>query len=145
MTDNRVLVSENGHEAVWCNRADGLGFEMLKSAGISVLIMSTEKNPVVSHRARKLNVEVQQAVSDKGQEVRKILHRRNLHPSQVAYVGNDVNDLSAFNEVGYRLCPSDAADEIRDVCEIVLKSGGGGGVVREIARVLNITWKNTAM
>jgi 3-deoxy-D-manno-octulosonate 8-phosphate phosphatase (KDO 8-P phosphatase) len=140
LTDNRVLVTESGAEAVWCNRADGLGFNLLRSAGIPCMIVSTETNPVVTNRARKLRVAVVQSVADKGKAVRAICRTRKVDPASVAFVGNDLNDLPAMLAVGIRLCPSDAAREVRAICPHRLKARGGEGVVREIAAGLGARW-----
>ena len=133
LTDNRVWVSQDGAEAVCCNRADGLGFNLLRAAGIPCMIVSTEANPVVTQRARKLGVPVMQSVADKGEAVRKICCDQGVNPAHVAFVGNDLNDLPAFRSVGIKLCPCDAAPEVRRVCDCVLRTRGGAGVVHEIA------------
>lgn len=133
LTDNRVWVFENGQEAVLCNRADGQGFNMLAAAGLKCMIVSTETNPVVTHRARKLKLPVRQGVKDKGAAVRELCRELGVDPANTAFVGNDVNDLPAMAAVGVSLCPCDAASEVRAVCDLVLKSAGGAGVVREIA------------
>jgi YrbI family 3-deoxy-D-manno-octulosonate 8-phosphate phosphatase len=133
LTDNRVWVTQDGAEAVCCNRADGLGFNLLREAGIPCVIVSTEANSVVTQRARKLGVPVVQSVADKSIAVRKICCDHGVDPAQVAFVGNDLNDLPAFRIVGKKLCPSDAAPEVRRICDHVLRTRGGAGVVREIA------------
>ena len=65
LTDNRVYVMEDGREAVACHRGDGWGIGILQQAGIEVIILSTESNPVVSARAEKLGIECHQNCSDK--------------------------------------------------------------------------------
>jgi 3-deoxy-D-manno-octulosonate 8-phosphate phosphatase (KDO 8-P phosphatase) len=140
LTDNRVWVTEDGSESVCCNRADGLGFNLLKAAGIPCIIVSTESNLVVTQRARKLGVEVIQNVCDKGSAVRSICRERNVDPSSVAFVGNDLNDIPGMCLVGVRVCPRDAAVEVRRICTDILKAPGGGGVVREIAAGLGRRW-----
>jgi 3-deoxy-D-manno-octulosonate 8-phosphate phosphatase (KDO 8-P phosphatase) len=140
LTDNHVWVAENGAETVCCNRADGLGFNLLRAAGIACVIVSTETNPVVTHRARKLGVPVVQSVTDKGEAVRKICRERGVDLDRVAFVGNDLNDLPAMTVTGISLCPSDAAREVREICTYVLKAKGGQGVVREIAAGLGTKW-----
>lgn len=133
LTDNRVWVLENGQEAVLCNRADGQGFNMLAAAGVKCMIVSTETNPVVAHRARKLKLPVRQGVKDKGLAVRELCRELRVTLENTAFVGNDVNDLPGMAVVGFALCPCDAAPEVRAVCDVVLKTAGGAGVVREIA------------
>lgn len=133
LTDNRVWVFEDGREAVACTRADGLGFSLLRAAGVRCMIISTETNPVVTQRARKLRLEVLQGVKDKGMALRVFCRRRKIDPLQAGFVGNDINDLPAFAVVGHRFCPSDAAPDVRRICDHVLKRRGGEGVVRELA------------
>jgi YrbI family 3-deoxy-D-manno-octulosonate 8-phosphate phosphatase len=142
MTDNRVYVFEDGREAVACNRADGLGCELLRSAGIALLILSTEENPVVAARARKIKVDVRQGVRDKGLALAQLLGERGLDPAQVLYVGNDVNDLSAMKLVGWPTAPADAHPSVRSMARIVTRARGGEGVVRELADLLGATdWR----
>ncbi len=136
MTDNRVSVSEDGTEAVTCNRADGIGCELLRQAGIEVVILSTESNPVVSARGAKLGVDVIQDCPDKGEAMRRLLAARHLTGEQVAYLGNDVNDLPAFAEADLTVAPADAHPSILAQADIVTTAGGGAGVIRELADLL---------
>jgi YrbI family 3-deoxy-D-manno-octulosonate 8-phosphate phosphatase len=136
MTDNHVLVWEDGREGVLCSRADGLACSLLDAAGIETVIVSTERNPVVSARARKLGIEAVQDCADKGAAVRAVLAERSLTAADAAFIGNDVNDLSAFSEVGLRIAPRDAHSELRARADIVTHVPGGGGVLREVADIL---------
>lgn len=136
MTDSRVLVFDDGREAVMCTRADGLGCDVLRQAGIDVVILSTERNPVVAARARKLGVDVIQGCDDKGVAMRDLLAARGLEPHEVAYVGNDVNDLPAFAEVALTVAPSDAHPRVRGQATVVTAARGGDGVLREVADLL---------
>ena len=133
MTDNRVLVAEDGRESVFCSRADGLGVQMLSRAGVGCLILSTEVNPVVSARAAKLGVECVQGLGDaKGEALRRILRDRGLDPATVAYVGNDVNDIECLRHVGVPICVADAYPAVRRTARYVTERPGGGGAVREV-------------
>ena len=100
MTDNRVLVTSGGQEAVWCHRGDSLGIARLKEAGVDVIVLSTETDPVVSARCRKLGIECIQGADDKLLALRQLTKTRSLVPDQVAYVGNDINDLRCLEWVG---------------------------------------------
>jgi 3-deoxy-D-manno-octulosonate 8-phosphate phosphatase (KDO 8-P phosphatase) len=139
MTDNRVVVFQDGREAVVCNRADGLGCSLLRDSGIEVVVLSTETNPVVAARGAKLAVEVVQACADKREAVREIMVARRLERRQVVFVGNDVNDLPAFGEVGFTVAPSDAHADVRAAAGIVTTARGGEGVLRELADHLQAT------
>ena len=133
MTDNRVLVAEDGRESVFCSRADGLGVQMLSRAGVGCLILSTETNPVVSARAAKLGVECVQGLGDaKGEALRGILRDRGLDPATVAYVGNDVNDIECLRQVGVPVCVADAWPAVRRAARFVTGRRGGDGAVREV-------------
>ncbi len=136
MTDNRVLVFADGTEAVFCNRGDGLGLDMLRASDLQMAIISTETNPVVEARADKLKLPVYFGVADKRQLVRDLMREKTLDPSRVAFVGNDVNDLGAMEEVGWRFCPNDAHPRVKSVCNWIIPVAGGMGVVRYLAEVM---------
>ena len=132
MTDNKVIVNENGIESVAVNRSDGLAVSLLREAGIDQVIISTEQNPIVSVRARKLNLPVMQDVEDKGEAIRKYCNERHYDLSDVMFIGNDINDLPALKLVGYRGCPADAHEKVSNVCDWISTCKGGEGVVREL-------------
>lgn len=133
MTDNRVLVDQDGIESVSCNRGDGLGISMLKRADMPVMVLSTERNPVVTARCQKLGIECVQGSDDKLSALIGIAERRGIAPSQIAYVGNDVNDLTCMRWVGFPIAVADAVPEILSVARWVTKHVGGAGAVREVA------------
>lgn len=136
LTDNRVWVFEDGREAVACNRADGLGFSALRKAGLPAMIMSTETNPVVSARGRKLQVPVLQSIEDKGETVRAYCRQAGIAPERVMFVGNDLNDLPAMAVVGWPVAVADAHPAVIRAARVVLATPGGAGVVREIVESL---------
>lgn len=140
-TDDHVWVDQDGKESVRVKRGDGLGVGMLVSEGISVLILSTEKNPVVSKRAEKLGVEVLQGQADKAEALEKWLSTKNINPSDVAYLGNDVNDEGCLKLVGWPVVVADAHPAIKPLARMVLKNSGGEGAVRELADVVLATPK----
>ncbi len=133
LTDNRVLVLEDGREGVLCNRADGLAFDMFRAAHIRVLIMSTERNPVVAARATKLRVPVLQAVGDKGQALAERCRADGLDLRRAVFVGNDLNDLPAMRLVGFPIAVADAHPAVKRQAWTVLATRGGDGAAREVA------------
>ena len=141
-TDNRVVVFEDGREAVVCNRGDGLGLERLRSLGIPMVIMSTETNPVVSRRAEKLRLPVYQGLSDKAATLKKFAADEGLDLSRIAYVGNDINDAGCLEIVGMPVVVADAMLEVKSLARIVLKKKGGQGAVREFCDMLWGSRKN---
>ena len=142
MTDNKVILREDGLESVIVNRSDGLAVSRLKSCGIPQIILSTEKNKVVAKRAQKIGIPVIHDVSDKQGFLRKYCRQNNILLKDVVYVGNDLNDLQAMKSVGYPVCPSDACKEVRAVSIFILSAVGGGGVVRELLDYIKIEATN---
>ncbi|WP_110589028.1 KdsC family phosphatase [Microbacterium suaedae] len=136
-TDDTASLSEDGAESVRVSRADGMGVRLLREAGIPVLILSTETNPVVSARASKLRVDVIQASGDKRAALEEWAARAGIPLSRIAYVGNDVNDLGALDAVGWPIVVPGAHPLATASARIVLARPGGHGAVREVAeRVL---------
>lgn len=136
LTDNRVWVSQDGREAVTCSREDGLGISRLQAMGIPFIILSTETNPVVSERARKLKAICFRSVRDKAKILDKIARERCVKLREVAYIGNDINDLEAFRAVGLAVAVADAHPGVIREADIVLERPGGQGAVRELCDLI---------
>ena len=131
-TDNTVLVGEDGRESVRCWRSDGLGLRRLRQVSVGCLIVSTETNPVVSVRARKLGIECLQAVEDKAAAITAYCGARGIGLKQVAYLGNDINDIAAFGIVGLPVAVADAYEEVLPHVRCRTARPGGRGAVREL-------------
>ncbi|MEW9529341.1 N-acetylneuraminate synthase family protein [Microbispora sp. NPDC049125] len=136
-TDDRAFVDSEGREMVAVSRSDGMGVALLRRAGVKVLVLSTERNPVVAARAGKLGVPVVQGLGAKDAALRDWLAAEGIDPERVAYVGNDVNDLSCMALVGWPVAVPDAHPRVRAAARVVLSAPGGAGAVRELSdRVL---------
>jgi YrbI family 3-deoxy-D-manno-octulosonate 8-phosphate phosphatase len=135
-TDNRVLVFQDGSEAVLCDRGDGWGLGQLKKTGVPLLILSTETNPVVQARADKLGIPCMHGIQDKGAALSQWLVEHGLDAMQVVYVGNDANDLPCLEMVGFRVAVADAHPSIQAVADLVLENAGGRGAIRELCDLL---------
>ena len=131
-TDDSATVDEDGYEAVRVSRADGLGVEQLRKAGVPLLILSKETNRVVRARAAKLGVDVQHGVEGKAEAVGDWLRRQRIAPERAAYLGNDVNDLAPMELVGWPIAVADAHPAVRRAARLVLSHSGGHGAVREL-------------
>jgi N-acylneuraminate cytidylyltransferase len=131
-TADTAYLDETGRESVRVSRSDGLGVGRLRAAGIPMLIVSKERNPVVTARARKLGVEVLQGVDDKAPAVRSWLAEHQIAPDRAAYLGNDVNDLEAMQSVGWPVAVRDARPEVLAAARLTLSRAGGQGAVREL-------------
>ena len=136
LTDNRVLVGQDGHESVLCHRGDGLGIEKLRGAGVAVVVLSKERNPVVAARCKKLGIECLQGEDDKLPTLQALARRKGLEAAQVAYVGNDVNDLECLSWVGTPIAVADSEPEVLRVADWVTTKIGGHGAVREVCEAL---------
>ncbi|MFJ9802102.1 cytidylyltransferase domain-containing protein [Streptomyces wuyuanensis] len=132
-TDDRVLVDSDGRELVAVHRGDGLGIAALRRAGLKLLILSTERNPVVAARARKLNLPVLHGVDRKDAALKRWCEENAVAPERVLYAGNDVNDLPCFGMVGWPVAVASAHDSVRAAARAVTTSPGGAGAIREIA------------
>jgi N-acylneuraminate cytidylyltransferase len=136
MTDNRVWVDQNGCETVAAYRSDSMGLNQLRKAGIAAMVISTEVNPVVTARCRKMNIPCQQGVEDKAALLKSVLAERQVDPGRVIYVGNDINDLPCFPLVACALVVADAQPAALRQADIVLSRRGGYGAVRELCDLL---------
>ncbi len=131
-TDNSVYVREDGVEIVRCSRFDGFGISNLKAVGIKPFVLSTEKNPVVSARCRKLKLECEQACENKLESLEKMIARLNLKPGEVGFVGNDINDLTCLEYVGLPIVVADSHPSVLGINGLITVRKGGNGAVREI-------------
>ena len=131
-TDNSVYVSEDGTESVRCSRSDGIGLRKLENLGILTVIISTEVNPVVSVRSKKLNIRCLQGVEDKAKVLSEIAKDMSLELSQMAFMGNDINDLSCLKIVGLPIVVQDALPEVLPYAIYRTETPGGYGAVREV-------------
>jgi N-acylneuraminate cytidylyltransferase len=131
-TDDSATLAQDGRESVRISRADGLGIERLRSAGIPLLIVSKETNPVVEARAAKLGVEVAYGIDDKRPVIREWLAMHGIDADRAAYLGNDVNDLGPMGLVGWPVAVADAHPAVLQAARLVLARSGGNGAVREL-------------
>jgi len=135
-TDNKVILNQDGVESVVCDRSDGMGISQLKKAGIPVLILSTESNPVVQKRADKLNVPCIQGQSDKGTALQQWLKETRIDPQGVVYLGNDYNDIPCMQIVGCPAIVADAMPVVLPFARLILQHPGGHGAIREICDLI---------
>jgi YrbI family 3-deoxy-D-manno-octulosonate 8-phosphate phosphatase len=135
-TDNRVIVFQDEQEAVVCNRSDGWGLAHLNHLKIPVIVISSEENPVVGARCRKLHIPYMQGVQDKLNALQAWAHQEQIDLSRVVYLGNDVNDLACLEGVGCGMTVNDAHPQAKAVARIVLDSKGGYGAIGELVGLI---------
>ena len=132
LTNNLVHLDQNGEELVSCSRADGLAFDVIRKLEKPSYILSTEKNLVVSARAKKLKIQALQGVMNKVDALSTLSEKKGYDLSRILYVGNDLNDFHVMKICGYSACPADSHKKIKELSNIVLNTRGGQGVVREL-------------
>jgi YrbI family 3-deoxy-D-manno-octulosonate 8-phosphate phosphatase len=130
------LVSEDGKESVFCSRGDGHGIKLLKEIGVRVLVISTEVNPVVTARCKKLHIDCIQACENKIAILKKEIKKHKVEIEETAYLGNDVNDLECLRQVGLPVCVKDAHPAVFKHCLYRTQSKGGFGAVREFCDLI---------
>ena len=132
LTDNKVLTFQDGSEAVYANRSDGLAVSKLKEMNIPMVVISTEKNKVEASRSAKLNLECIQGVDNKRKFLTEYCKNNGFDLEKVLFIGNDINDMEVMEFVGYPLCPSDAHRSIKNISKYIFDKKGGEGIIREL-------------
>jgi 3-deoxy-D-manno-octulosonate 8-phosphate phosphatase (KDO 8-P phosphatase) len=134
-TDDAVYVSQDGTEMVRCWRGDGLGLRKLDALGIGSAILSTEINPVVGVRARKMRIQCYQGIENKRERLEALGAETGLPLKLFAYVGNDINDLLCFGGVGLPIAVRNAHPDVLECVRYRTDAAGGHGAVREVCDV----------
>lgn len=138
LTDGGVYYSAQGEEMKRFSLRDGMGVERLrKLAGVDTGIITGENSPIVLQRVEKLKIKVYHPGANNKLEVLKdILHLKKLRAEQVAYIGDDSNDLEIIEKVGLSACPADAMPFVQKVVDIVVENKGGHGAFRDFAEII---------
>jgi 3-deoxy-D-manno-octulosonate 8-phosphate phosphatase (KDO 8-P phosphatase) len=137
LTDAGMYYSESGDELKKFNTRDGMGIKLLQRAGLITAIVTQERTKLVARRAEKLAIpELHQGIMDKLSVIRDMAQRHGLTLSQVAYMGDDVNDLESLKAVGFSAAPADSLPQILESVKYVCRLKGGEGAVREVAELI---------
>jgi YrbI family 3-deoxy-D-manno-octulosonate 8-phosphate phosphatase len=136
ITDNRVWTDQAGHESVASNRSDSEALSRLRQAGVKVMVISKETNPVVAARCQKLNLPFVQGVQEKELALVSLLKEQAIEPDQTVYLGNDTNDLTCFPLVGWAVGVADSHPSVRQAADFILSLPGGGGAIRELCDLI---------
>lgn len=135
LTDNRVIVDEDGKESVICDRGDGLGLDALRKR-IPIVVISKETNKVVKARCKKLKIRCYNSIDDKLTQLKKVCGEYKIGLGNVCYVGNDINDLDCVKAVGFGVAVADSHPKVLSSAKYVTKKNGGRGAVREVCGIL---------
>jgi 3-deoxy-D-manno-octulosonate 8-phosphate phosphatase (KDO 8-P phosphatase) len=134
LTDGRINYDDSGRELKSFNVKDGLIISHLKKAGIVTGAISGRESSAVTRRCAELKVDFcHQGIVDKAAAFEKLLKHYKLKTKDVAFIGDDINDLSVFRLTGFSICPADTFDYIKEQVDLVTYAKGGGGVLREVA------------
>ncbi|HDL20802.1 MAG TPA: hypothetical protein ENH30_05930 [Nitrospirae bacterium] len=137
LTDAGMYYSATGDEMKKFNTRDGMGLKLLRKSGIKQAIITGENTQIVKDRARKLKIdEVHLGIDNKIAVLESLLSKYSLAPDEVAYIGDDINDLAIFDKVGIACSVSDALDDVKQKADYVTKAKGGEGAVREVCEIL---------
>ena len=137
MTDGGIYTGVDGISFKKFNVKDGAAVKILNDLGIYTVILSSESDPtnskILESRSKKIGVDdCFYAIDDKKFFLNNFLNERNLKTENIAYIGDDINDLEAMSIAGLKACPNDVVDEIKDIVDIVLNKKGGDGCFREL-------------
>jgi 3-deoxy-D-manno-octulosonate 8-phosphate phosphatase (KDO 8-P phosphatase) len=137
LTDAGMYYAESGDEWKKFNTRDGMGIKLLQRAGIITAIVTQERTKLVARRAEKLAIpELHQGVMDKLLLVSEMAVRHGLTLSQVAYIGDDINDFETLKAVGFSATPADGMPQIAAAVDYICQKKGGEGAVREIIEMI---------
>lgn len=137
LTDGGMYYSEHGDELKKFNTRDGMGFALLREKGIITGIITSESVDLNRRRAEKLKLDILEAgCKDKVGAIKRLCEKHGVAPENVAYIGDDINDIEAIKMVGFGCCPADAMPEVKAVADYVAVAKGGAGVIREVVGVI---------
>ena len=137
MTDGKLHYSVRGEEIKSFDVKDGLGIQLLLNAKISVGIISGRNSDALERRIKDLGIQhIYVGSNDKGKDLQKFLETSGLRREEVAYIGDDLPDLTVIMMCGFSACPSDACTEVLGAVDHVSSKRGGDGVVRDIAELI---------
>ena len=137
LTDNLVHIDEQGNEQVSSSRGDSMGLRLVRETlPIDFMVISTEVNPVVAARCKKLKLEYFQGIDDKPSVLRKVIREKGIPAEEIVFIGNDVNDIGCMEIAGYAVAPADAEAIVKRHADLVLTRKGGKGAVRDFCDIL---------
>lgn len=137
LTDGRIYIGAQGEVIKAFDVKDGYGIVQLRKQGIIPVIITGRKSDIVSQRAKELGIiELYQGVIDKLEKLKEVEKKYNCIPEEIAYIGDDMNDLECIQYCGVTACPSDAVEDLKKFVSYVCLSNGGHGAVREFAKYI---------
>jgi len=137
LTDGKVYYSSRGEELKVFSIRDGMGIVLMNSSGLTTAIITSEDSEIVTARAKKLNIlHVILGSRNKEQDLGSLATELNIELKEIAYIGDDINDIPALKISGIAACPNNAVDSVKSICNFKAKSDGGNGAVRELIEAI---------
>ncbi len=137
LTDGKIILDSQGNELKAFHVRDGHGIKLAQRAGITIGIITGRTSEVVNIRARELGIqEVHQGAKEKTEVYDAVVAKYGLRDEEVAYMGDDVVDVGIFKRVGIAVAVADADPAVRQHVDVITKTGGGRGAVREFINLL---------
>jgi len=137
LTDGGLYYSPEGMIMKKFNVKDGMGTRLLKEQGIKSAIITTDTSELIRIRGERIKVDyLFLGIWDKENKMKEICKLENISPENVAFIGDDVNDLEIIDAVGISACPADAMKSVKEKVDIVLENIGGNGAFREFAEII---------
>ena len=134
LTDGKIYMGNNGEVMKAFDVKDGCGIkDILPTLGIVPVIITGRVSQIVENRAKEIGItELHQGVRDKLSVLKEIAENYNAAPDEIAYIGDDINDLDCIEYCGFTACPADAEEEVKNSVDYICRSDGGRGAVREL-------------
>ncbi len=137
LTDSAMYYSPNGEELKRFSTRDGMGINLLQRAGIETAIITSENSPIVTARAEKLKIKhVLKGNRNKSDSLIIMATSLGLKTEEVAFIGDDINDIHAMKIAGASACPADATMHVMKIADYICKQNGGKGAVREFCEAI---------
>ena len=143
LTDGSIYISPAGEVFKGFNAKDGMGISCALRSGLQIAVITGRQSPIVERRCEELGITLlQQGVKDKRLALQQMAQKLGLVREEIAYMGDDLNDIPAFKASGLNLVPADAAIEVMAVADIITKASGGRGAVREAITMILAAQEN---
>ena len=137
LTKGEVMYTANGDEVKTFNIKDGVALNAARRVGLHIAVITGRKSPALERRVTELKIaEVDMACDDKGAAIRDLLRRLELKPEEAAFIGDDLIDIPAFRECGFRIAVGDACEDVKALADHVTDAAGGQGAVREAVEMI---------
>ena len=137
LTDGGMYYSNKGDIMKKFHARDGMGVTLLRKKGIDTIIVTKEKTDIVKHWSKKMKIrELFDGIKDKEVILDKVCKKYKLIPSQVAYIGDDVNDIGLLKKVGFSASPKDGMPMVKKICNYRCQTDCGKGAFRELAELI---------